>query len=173
MITIVSATNRENSFTYKVANIYFTCLNNLNVESQIFDFRDLPDDFLFSSSYGRKNKKFDLLVNKYLIGIDKYIFICPEYNGSIPGVLKSFIDCCDYKLYKSKKIGLVGISDGHAGNLRGLDHLTSIFHHLNSEIHSSKPKLSHISKGFNKKGDLINEKYLQLINDHINSFSNF
>ena len=26
---------------------------------------------------------------------EKYIFICPEYNGSIPGVLKSVIDCSD------------------------------------------------------------------------------
>ena len=104
MITIFSSTNRDNSFTYKVSNIYFSIFKELDIKAQICDFRKLPENFLFSSSYGKKNKEFDLLIDKYLNKITKYIFVCPEYNGSIPGVLKSFIDCSDDKLYKLKKV---------------------------------------------------------------------
>ena len=128
MITIISSTNRKNSYTKKIAEIYLSIFKKLNINAQIFDFQELPNSFLFSSSYGNKTKEFESLINKYLINSEKYIFICPEYNGSIPGVLKSVIDCSDYKLYNSKKISIVGVSSGHAGNLRGIDHLTSIFH---------------------------------------------
>ena len=172
MITIFSSTNRKSSYTHKVANTYFSILNNNNIQSQIFDFQELPIDFMFSSSYGNKTKAFELLINKYLLNIEKYIFICPEYNGSIPGVLKAFIDCSDYKLYKSKKISIVGISNGQAGNLRGIDHLTSIFHHLGSEVFSMKPKFSNIQESFNKN-KLINKKYLETIKHHINLFIEF
>ena len=37
MITIVSATNREGSITYKVANFYSRLLDQMDVNNQIFD----------------------------------------------------------------------------------------------------------------------------------------
>ena len=172
MITIFSSTNRKNSYTYKIASTYLSILNNKNIKSQIFDFQELPIDFIFSNSYGETTKDFEFLVNQYLIDIDKYIFICPEYNGSIPGVLKSFIDCSNFKLYKSKKISIVGLASGQAGNLRGIDHLTSIFHHLGSEVFSIKPKFSNIQEAF-KNDKLINEKHEETIHRHINKFIEF
>ena len=172
MITIISSTNRKNSFTKKIADTYLSICNSLNVNAQIFDFQELPIDFLFSSSYGQTTQEFELLINKYLKNSQKYIFICPEYNGSIPGVLKSVIDCSDYKLYKSKKISLVGLSSGHAGNLLGIDHLTSIFHHLGSEVFSIKPKFSNIQASF-ENDQLTNIKYLESITNHIELFMEF
>ena len=128
---------------------------------------------VFGGSYfGNKTKEFDFIVSKYLSNIEKFIFICPEYNGSIPGVLKSFIDCTNYKLYKSKKISLVGLSSGRAGNLRGLDHLTSILHHLGSEVFSLKPIFSNIHEFF-QNDELINKQYLKEINNHLDSFNKF
>ncbi len=172
MITIFSSTNRKNSYSYKMANTYLSILSKKNIKSQIFDFQELPIDFVFSNAYGKTTIEFDFLVKKFLIKIDKYIFICPEYNGSIPGVLKSFIDCTNFKLYKSKKISIVGVASGQAGNLRGIDHLTSIFHHLGSEVHSIKPKFSNIQEAF-KKNKLINKKYEEKIHHHINEFIKF
>ena len=172
MITIFSSTNRKNSYTHKVANSYLSILKSKNIKSQIFDLQELPNDFIFSNSYGESTKDFEFLVNNYLKNTDKYIFICPEYNGSIPGILKSFIDCCNFKLFKSKRISIVGVASGKAGNLRGIDHLTSIFHHLGSEVFSIKPKLSNIQEAF-KKNELINEQYEEEIHDHINQFIEF
>ena len=172
MITIFSTTNRKDSYTNKVANIYFSILKEKNIQSQVFDFQKLPIDFLFSNAFGNTTNDFDSIVNKHLLNVDKFIFICPEYNGSIPGVLKSFIDCTNPKLYKSKKVSLVGLSSGRAGNLRGLDHLTSILHHLGSEVLSFKPIFSSIHESF--QGDeLINAQYLKEVNNHIDSFNEF
>ena len=172
MITIFSTTNRKQSYTYKIANIYFSILKEKNIQVQILDFQRLPADFIFSNAFGNINSEFDSIVRKYLYNLEKFIFICPEYNGSIPGVLKSFIDCTNYKLYKSKKISLVGLSSGRAGNLRGLDHLTSILHHLGSEVFSLKPIFSNIHESF-QHDELINKQYLKEINNHIDSFNKF
>ena len=172
MITIFSTTNRKDSYTHKIANIYFSILKEKNIQSQVLDFQKLPADFIFSNAFGNKTNEFDSIVSKYFSDIEKFIFICPEYNGSIPGVLKSFIDCTNYKLYKSKKISLVGLSSGRAGNLRGLDHLTSILHHLGSEVFSLKPIFSNIHESF-QNDELINKQYLKEINNHLDLFNKF
>ena len=112
-------------------------------------------DFIFSCSYGQSTKEFDEQLNKYFIKAKKYIFIVPEYNGTIP----KNIDCADYKSFKSKKVSIVGISSGRAQTL-SIDHLTSILH-LGSEVFSINPKLSNINQSYNEN-ELIDFKYLEL-----------
>jgi len=172
MITIISSTNRKNSYSKKVANTYSQLCKEFNIPSQIFDLQYLPKDFIFSCSYGQSTKEFDEQLNKYFLKAKKYIFIIPEYNGTIPGVLKCLIDCADYKSFKSKKVSIVGISSGRAGNIRGVDHLTSIFHHLGSEVFSINPKLSNINQSYNEN-ELIDEKYLELTKNHLKQFNEY
>ena len=75
---------------------------------------------------------------------------------------------------KEKKVALVGVSSGRAGNLRGLDHLSALFHHLRAEVYSSKPKLSVIHKLFNDKDDVLDDSdTLKLIQNQINGFLTF
>ena len=56
------------------------------------------------------------------------------------------MDTLNYQSLEGKKAGLIGVSSGHAGALRPLDHFTHILHHLKMEVLSSKPKLSHVDK---------------------------
>ncbi len=51
-----------------------------------------------------------------LIPNHKFIFISPEYNGSIPGVLKTLLDLSDYKkVWNGKKSAACGNFDGPFG----------------------------------------------------------
>ena len=69
---------------------------------------------------------------------------------------------------------MVGVSSGRAGNLRGLDHLSALFHHLRAEVYSSKPKLSVIYKLFNDEDDELDDSdTLKLIQNQINGFLTF
>tara|TARA_Y100000589_G_C26938233_1_gene541240 strand:+ start:186 stop:704 length:519 start_codon:yes stop_codon:yes gene_type:complete len=172
MITLISSTNRKNSYTKKVAEVYLHLMNKEKIDSQIFDLAEIPNNFLTINSYGKISEDFELMSNKYLKNVNKYIIICPEYNGSIPGFLKIIIDYSDYSIYQSKKVSIVGISSGHSGNLRGIDHLTSIFNHLGSDVFSLQPKLSKIQESF-KNENLINKNYLDLIKRHIKLFINY
>ena len=174
MITIISSTNREGSSTYKVAMLFSKLLDQLNVKSQVFDLRYLPKDFVFSNFDDNSTDYFVNQVHQYIFKADKFIIISPEYHGSYPGIFKTFIDCIGNDGFKEKKVALVGVSSGRAGNLRGLDHLSALFHHLRAEVYSVKPKLSLIQKLFNDKNDELDDvETLKIIKNQINGFLTF
>ncbi|RKN45975.1 NADPH-dependent oxidoreductase [Streptomyces hoynatensis] len=52
--------------------------------------------------------------------LDAFVFVTPEYNGSIPGVLKDALDFL-YAEWTGKDAGLVGYGIG--GGKRAMDHL--------------------------------------------------
>jgi NAD(P)H-dependent FMN reductase len=58
-----------------------------------------------------------------------------------------FIDSLKPEHFKNKRVALVGVASGRAGNLRGLDHLTAIMHHLGVEVLSKRTYVSHVHKG--------------------------
>ena len=173
MITIISATNRKESLTYKIATNYSNLLNDLNIENQIMDLCDLPSDFMFSNFYGSSTEVFKNIIEKYFQRAEKFVVISPEYHGSYPGVFKALIDCIGNEFIKGKKVALVGVASGRAGNLRGMEHLTSLFHHLKVEVISSKPKLSEVHKLLGAQGEIKNPETVKLLQDQINSFLKF
>ena len=174
MITIVSATNRDDSVTYNVAKLYSKLLDQIHVNNQILDLRHLPKDFVFSNFGDSSTDNFVNLVDQYIDKADRFIIVSPEYHGSYPGIFKALIDCIGNDAIKLKKVALVGVSSGRAGNLRGLDHLTALFHHLRAEVYSSKPKLSLIHKLFKDKTDQLDDpETLNLIQSQINGFITF
>ena len=77
-------------------------------------------------------------IDNFLRSVEKIIVVVPEYNGSIPGYFKLFIDAIHPEFWAEKKAALVGISAGRSGNMRGIDHLTSIFNYLQVEVLSYK-----------------------------------
>ena len=51
----------------------------------------------------------------------------------------------------------MGLASGRAGNVRGLDHLTGIFHYLGSEVYSKKVYLSQINQSLSEEGFIQND----------------
>jgi len=173
MITIISATNRKDSLTIKVSRSYSKLLTSKNITHQVMDLCDLPKDFMFSNSFGASTEEFTLMVSKYITSADKFIVVSPEYHGSYPGVFKSLMDCIGSDGVSGKKVALVGVASGRAGNLRGMEHLTSLFHHLKAEVFSAKPKLSEIHKLLNDRGEIENLETVTLLQDQIERFVKF
>src|SRR4051794_37694711 len=101
MYTIISGTNRAGSHTEKVAFEYLKILKAKNTDAVIFTLEDV--DVL------KKNAAFSEMEATFLIPVQKFIFIIPEYNGSFPGVLKAMIDITDVrKAWWWKKALLTG-----------------------------------------------------------------
>jgi NAD(P)H-dependent FMN reductase len=58
---------------------------------------------------------------------DAYLFITPEYNHSIPGVLKNAIDSVFVSwAFRNKPAGAVAYSGGATGGARAVEHLAQI-----------------------------------------------
>ena len=104
----------------------------------------------------------------------KLIFIAPEYNGSIPGVLKTLLDLSDYKkTWLWKKALLVGISTGRSGNARGLEHLTTILNYMKVVVHPNKLPISSVHKLLNGKPAIDDPETVRAINLQLDEFIKF
>ena len=58
---------------------------------------------------------------------DAYLVVTPEYNHSIPGVLKNAIDSVFVSFaFRNKPVATVGYSGGIAGGVRAIEHLAQI-----------------------------------------------
>jgi chromate reductase, NAD(P)H dehydrogenase (quinone) len=162
MYLIISGTNRKDSFTLRIAEIYQSILRKKKLESHILSLVGL--DLL------ERNASVVELERKWLLPAEKYIFISPEYNGSIPGVLKCLIDVSDVrKVWKGKKALLTGVSTGRAGNLRGMDHLTGIMHFVGTAVLPNKLPISIVDTLFDKE-EIFHEETLQLIGQQVEEF---
>ena len=67
----------------------------------------------------------------HLAAAEAFIFVVPEYNRSIPGPLKTLIDCYNAE-WEAKPFGFVTYGLSMAGGTRAVEHLRQIF----GEFHS-------------------------------------
>jgi len=173
MVTIISGTNRPESNTLKVAKYYQKTLALKGLESTIFNLEDLPDNLIASDLYGKRSPEFQI-IQEMVTQTTKFLFIIPEYNGSFPGVLKVFIDACNFpESFYDKKAALVGISSGKYGNIRGVDHFGGVCSYLHLNVLPLRLHISTIKAELNEQGDFFKEDTLKFTDQQINKFIAF
>ncbi|MBL0329463.1 MAG: NAD(P)H-dependent oxidoreductase [Bacteroidetes bacterium] len=170
MITIISATNRPQSNTLKIAQNYAQLIEKQGVETKLFSLEQLPADFIITDLYNKRSENFQQLLNEFIIPVEKFVFVVPEYNGSFPGVLKTFLDAVHPDTNRGKKVALVGVATGRAGNLRGMDHLTGILHYLGMHILPNKQPISSVLALLNADGSLKDENTIKALEKQIGEF---
>lgn len=164
MVKIIVGTNRKNSVSKIIAELYQSILTEKGAESEILELERLPADFIATALYENngKNIGYNAFHDQVKAG-SKFVFIVPEYNGSFPGILKSFIDGMTYpNTFRNKKCALVGISSGVGGGGIALSHLTDIFHYLGMHVLALKPKLAKIEQNMSDNL-LTNRLYVELL----------
>lgn len=174
MITVISGTHRKNNITIKFSEYYTYSIKQKGEEVQLLDLRCLPNGFFQENSiFGTPSDEVDKLLKTYFVNADKYLFLLPEYNGSYPGIIKMLIDSVEPSVFKGKKAALTGISSGRAGNLRGMDHFTSILHYLDVEVLPFKLPISRISTLMDESDNITDPETLQVIDLQIDKFLRF
>jgi chromate reductase len=173
MITIISGTNRPNSNTLKVAEYYLRTLQSKGQEARIFDLQDLPASIIQTDLYGKRSEAFRP-IQKIITETSKFLFIIPEYNGSFPGVLKTFIDACDFpESFYNKKAALTGISSGKYGNIRGIDHFSGICSYLHLNVLPLRLHIPIIKTEFDENDDFFKADTMKFTTDQIDKFIAF
>jgi NAD(P)H-dependent FMN reductase len=165
MITIVSGTNRPGNRTRRLVQYYQDALSERAVEGKLL--------LLEGVDLNRRTPELEQIEQRLLIPADKFIFILPEYNGSFPGAVKTFIDLCHPECFSGKKALLTGLADGRAGNLRGMEHFTGILNHMNVVVHPFKLPISVFKRLLNEQGELIDEATRKAINKQLTEFLAF
>lgn len=173
MITIISGTNRPNSNSLLISRKYAQHLDAKGQECQVLNLQDLPKDFIFSDMYGERSDEMQAIISRHFDQVEKFVFIIPEYNGGFPGVLKAFIDCIPPSHFHYKKAGLVGLSSGNAGSLRGMDQFSNVLNYLKVNVLFAKPKISQIESLLRQDPDLTDERVNLLLDEHAALMINF
>lgn len=172
-ITIISATNRQDSNTEKVAKYYLSVLKGKGANAQILSLRNLPESFLHSDLFGQRSHEFQKIIDTYIDKQTKFIFIAPEYNGSFAGILKVFLDSIHPKYWADNKALLTGVSTGRAGNLRGMEHLTNILNYLKVNVYHNKLPISRVDTLMDAEGNMIDPETIKVIDAQIDGFLKF
>lgn len=170
MITIISATNRPQSNTLKVATNYAQLMEKQGVKPKLLSLEIVPVDIAFNELFAKRSSAFQQILDEYIIPAQKFVIISPEYNGSFPGILKTFIDAMHPDINRGKKAALVGISTGRAGNLRGMDHLTGILHYLGFHVMPNKLPVSSVLTLLDEISIIKDENTVKVIEKHIAEF---
>lgn len=166
LYTIISGTNRKDSNTLKIAEVYRELLKEEGIEALLLS--------LVGMNTLERTPELKDVEKKYLIPATKFIFIVPEYNGSYPGVLKALMDNSDIeKAWWGKKALLTGVSVGRAGNLRGMEHLTGVLHYLKMTVYHDKLPISVVNRLLDAQGKLTDPSTLKVVRKQLEEFIAF
>jgi chromate reductase, NAD(P)H dehydrogenase (quinone) len=106
------------------------------------------------------------------------LFVTPEYNRSIPGVLKNAIDVGSRPYGKSsflgKPTGIVSNSPGPLGGVNAAKHLQQILPGIAGSI-MGQPEiyLNGVGDAFDDKGQLVKEALQKVLQQYIDAFAAF
>src|SRR5258707_14841885 len=99
---------------------------------------------------------------------DAILFVTPEYNYSVSGVLKNAIDWASRpygdSAWNGKAVALMGASVGTLGTARAQYHLRQMFVFLNMyPVNQPEVMISNAANRFDEKGNLVDEPSRKLI----------
>jgi chromate reductase len=156
MLTLIVGTNRPGSNTRKVARNVEHIYAELKVPLHVLDLAQLPPEIFSPSSYGEKPKSFHPFADAILKSTG-LIVVTPEYNGSVPGVLKYFIDMLKFpESFEQRPVCFIGLSAGIWGALRPIEQLQQIFGYRNAFVYPERVFLPGINNLLDDAGRLNN-----------------
>ena len=165
---------RKDSFTLKVAN----ALAKLAPPGLAVDVVTLQGLSFFNQDLEAAPPADWLAFREKLHKANGVLFVTPEYNRSIPGVLKNAIDVGSRPYGKSsflgKAIGIIGNSPGALGGACSVKHLQNILPGISGPI-MAQPEmyLNGIGDAFDDKGQLVKEPVQKLLQDYLGAFAAF
>jgi len=173
IVTIVGSLRKE-SFTLKIAN----ALAKLAPASLKLDVTMLHGISFFNQDLEAAPPADWVAFREKLQASSGVLFVTPEYNRSIPGVLKNAIDVGSRPYGKSsflnKPIGIISNSPGPLGGVSAAKHLQNILPGISGSI-MGQPEtyLNGIGDAFNDKGELVKEALQKVLQQYLEAFASF
>jgi NAD(P)H-dependent FMN reductase len=119
------------------------------VETELIDIATLP---LTTADAGEATK--DPALSETLARADGLVIVTPEYNRSIPGLLKHVLDGY-LKEYIHKAVGVVGVSAGRFGGVRAIENMLPMLRELGLVTIFWDVNIGPVSKVFGDDGQLL------------------
>lgn len=172
-IQILIGSNAVNSLHRKLANAILKEFSNI-ADFELLSINDIP----FYNYEEEKNmpESVKIFLNK-IKEADGVVIMTPEYNNSIPGVLKNALDWASRGdlVFQNKAVLIMGITPSILGTVRAQDHLRLILSHkvYNAKVLNGDQIL--IGRSFEKFKDekIVDEFTKKLIETKLKEFVEF
>jgi NAD(P)H-dependent FMN reductase len=129
-IAVLVGTNRPGSNSRKIAVQLRAVYEKLGAEVLWLDLGELPPEVFSPTVYAEKSASFKRF-SQAVLDADGLHVIVPEYNGSMPGILKYFIDLLKFpESFEHKPVAYIGLGN-RFGGLRPVEHLMQVFSYRN------------------------------------------
>ena len=173
-VVVIVGSLRKESFTLKIAN----ALAKLAPDTLKLDVVTLHGLSFFNQDLEPTPPADWLALREKIQKSAGVLFVTPEYNRSIPGVLKNAIDVASRPYGKSsflgKPIGIISNSPGPLGGVSAAKHLQNILPGISGPM-LGQPEiyLNGVGDAFDDKGHLIKEALQKVLQQYVDAFAAF
>src|SRR3981081_840174 len=173
-VVVIVGSLRKESYTLKIAN----ALTRLAPDTLKLNVVTLHDISFFNQDLDATPPADWLKFRETLQKSDGVLFVPPEYNRSIPGVLKNATHADSRPYGKSsflgKPTGIISNSPGPLGGVSAAKHLQNILPGISGPI-LGQPEiyLNGVGDAFDEKGHLIKESLQKVLQQYIEAFAAF
>jgi len=140
-----------------------------------FDLANIPP---FNQDHERKPPEAVRQFKAAILEADAILIVTPEYNYSVPGVLKNAIDWASRpygeSAFDGKPVGIMGASGGTLGTARAQYHLRQMFVFLNMfPLNQPEVMIASADEKFDEDGSLKDEKTAQKIRELLEALADW
>ena len=169
---IIAGTDRPDSNTLKIAKHIQHIYKTLNEEVEIIDLKEMKEHLHSDIAYGKESDRMRPYLQK-VVSSTGLIVITPEYNGSMPGILKYFIDHMKFpESFEYRPVCFVGLG-WMFGGLRPVEHLQQIFGYRNAFVYPERVFMINAPKVISKEGEITDENVKALLHKQAVGFQKF
>lgn len=138
MILVISGTDRVGSNSKKIALYVASLLQKNGARAEVLDLAELKPTSFGGPHYGALAPEALHKAIDQVGKADALYMVVPEYNGSMPGALKYFIDHWKYpESFEFRPVALCGLG-GIFGGLRPVEHLQGVLGYRNAFLYPER-----------------------------------
>lgn len=170
-VAVVVGSLRRESFNKQLAH----ALVSLAPGDFTFEFLDIGNLPLYSQDYDADFPEAARTLKQKLTEANALLFVTPEYNRSIPGVLKNAIDWGSrpwgHSAWGGKPGAVIGTSVGAIGTALAQSHLRNVCAYLDIAL-LGQPEMfiKHDEKRIDANGNIVSEDTRKYLQDFMNKY---
>ena len=173
MLTLIVGTNRPGSNTRKVARNVEEIYTSLEVPLNVLDLAELPPEIFSPTAYAEKPTSFSRFSDE-VVNASGLVVVTPEYNGSVPGILKYFIDMLKFpESFEQRPVCFVGLGAGMWGALRPVEQLQAIFGYRNAFVYPERVFMPRVNSLLDSDGRITDSGVVERLREQAIGFIDF
>ncbi len=169
-IALIVGSIRKDSFNLKFAK----ALTKLAPGEFSFTHLDISHLPLYNQDDDKNQAESVKQFKSNIMDADAVLFVTPEYNRSVPGVLKNAIDNASrpygQSAWQGKPVGVIGVSVGAMGSALAQQHLRNMLAYLDMPTMAGPEAFIQVKEGLFDEAGNIGPNSKQFVQDWMNHY---